>query len=442
MSGHHINFLITPGGVLQGRFSVPGDKSISHRAIMLGAIAEGQTRINGFLEGDDTLATMAAFKAMGVEIEHSDRNEVLVNGVGLYGLSAPDTPLDLGNSGTSARLLAGLLAGQAFDSELLGDTSLMQRPMQRIIEPLQMMQANIVCSAEGTLPMHIHGGCQLQGIDYKLPVASAQLKSCLLFAGIYADGQTCLHESAITRDHTERMLKQFGYSLERKEGDVCLKGGESLQATEIQIPGDISSAVFFIVGACIAEGSDITLEQVGINPTRDAVIHILQSMGADISVNNERSMSGEPVADIQVRASHLHGINIPAELVPIAIDEFPAIMIAAACAEGKTVLTGAAELRAKESDRLRAITEGLQAIGVNARDHEDGMEVEGDRIRGGAVHSYGDHRIAMAFAMAGLMASETIHINDCTNVNTSFPGFAELAQKSGLNIRIEDTHAR
>ncbi len=437
-----INYTVAPGGALKGRFRVPGDKSISHRALMLGAIAEGQTRINGFLEGEDTLASLSAFRAMGVEITHRNQQDVVVKGVGLHGLTAPSSPLDLGNSGTSVRLLAGLLSGQTFNSELIGDASLMRRPMRRVTKPLQMMNADISCTDRGTLPIRIHGGRPLHGIDYELPVISAQLKSCLLLAGLYAKGQTCIHEPAKTRDHTERMLEQFGYMLNKRNNSICITGGGKLRATEITVPGDISSAAFFIVGACISKGSEITLEQVGINPTRDAIIHILKSMGADITVNNQRVQSGEPVGDIRVRSSQLHGIEIPLELVPAAIDEFPAIMIAAASANNRTVLKGATELRVKESDRIMAMTEGLKAIGINATAHEDGMEVEGGKIQGGVVDSFNDHRIAMAFAMAGLVAKDLITIKGCANVNTSFPGFVDLADQAGLEIREGDAGAR
>ena len=433
-----INYIVAPGGVLQGRHRVPGDKSISHRALMLGVIAEGQTKIIGFLEGEDTLATLSAFRAMGVKVTHRSRQDVVVNGAGLHGLTVPSGTLDLGNSGTSVRLLAGLLAGQTFDSELTGDASLMKRPMRRVTEPLQMMGADISCTEQGTLPIRIRGGRKLHGIDYTLPVTSAQLKSCLLLAGLYAEGQTCIHEPAPTRDHTERLLGQFGVAIKQRNNTICVNGGGKLRATEINVPGDISSAAFFIIGACIAKGSDITLEQVGINPTRAAVIQILKAMGADITVDKQRMQSGEPVADIRARSSRLHGIDIPVELVPVAIDEFPAIMIAAAAANGRTVLKGAAELRVKESDRILAMTAGLKSIGIKAKAYEDGMEVTGGRIQGGMVDSFKDHRIAMAFAMSGLAAEDVITIKDCANVDTSFPGFIDLASQAGLDIKPGD----
>ncbi|MGH8119089.1 MAG: 3-phosphoshikimate 1-carboxyvinyltransferase, partial [Gammaproteobacteria bacterium] len=390
-----INFHVSPGGTLRGRLRVPGDKSISHRALMLGAIARGETRISGFLQGEDALATMAALRAMGVAIDHQEE-KALVHGVGLFGLQRPPSSLDLGNSGTSTRLLAGLLAGQSFDSELIGDASLTQRPMLRVVEPLRRMHADISCTTAGTLPIRIHGGKKLAAIDYALPVASAQLKSCLLLAGLYADGTTCVHEPSPTRDHTERMLLHFGGKLTRKEQTVCITGGGELSAADITVPGDISSAAFFMAGACMSPGADITLQGIGVNPARTGIIRILRAMGADISLTNEHVISGEPVADIRVRSAPLHGIEIPVELVPAAIDEFPAILVAAATAAGRTVLRGAAELRFKESDRIMAVTEGLQAMGILCNAYADGMEVHGGRISGGTVNSYTDHRIAMA----------------------------------------------
>jgi len=435
LDSEYINFVIKPGGSLQGQIRVPGDKSISHRALMLGAIADGHTQVDGFLHGEDTLATSAAFNSMGVDIKSLANGQLIINGVGLHGLSAPESPLNLGNSGTSVRLLCGLLAGQAFNCELIGDESLMQRPMRRVIDPLKDMQADVVCSVDGTLPIKIQGGQSLTGIHYALPVPSAQLKSCLLLAGLYAKGETCIHEPVPTRDHTERMLQQFGCEVNKNNNILCVKGGSKLTATTIKIPGDISSAVFFMVGASIAEGSDITLQQVGVNPTRNAAIDILQMMGANIEVNNQQELSGEPVADIRIRSSQLHGIEIPNTVVSIAIDEFPAIMIAAACAEGKTILNGAAELRVKESDRIMSIAKGLQSIGIETEIFVDGMTVTGGTIQGGTIDSFGDHRISMAFSMAGLMANKEITINNCINVNTSFPGFVELSKQAGLDIQ-------
>jgi len=433
-----INYCVSHGGKLSGRFSVPGDKSISHRALMLSAIAEGQSRITGFLEGEDTLATMAAFKAMGVEIQHDSDNEVIVEGVGKGGLSKPETALDMGNSGTSVRLLSGLLGGLGVECELTGDQSLMSRPMRRIVDPLQKMHAQITCSEEGTLPIHIKSGASLTAIDFEMPVASAQLKSSVLLAGLSAKGRTCIHEPVATRDHTERMLRQFGYQVECSGKTIALEGGGTLQGTAISVPADISSAAFFIVGACIAYGSDITIENVGINPNRDAVIHILREMGADITLLNEKVVSGEPVADIRVRSAELHGIDIPESKVPAAIDEFPAIMVAAACAKGETRLTGAGELRVKESDRITAITQGLQTLGINVDEQADGMMVTGGTITGGEINSFTDHRIAMAFSIAGLNSTAPITIKDCVNVETSFPGFVDVAKKAGLDLLVEE----
>jgi len=426
--------LLQPGGSLRGRIRVAGDKSVSHRSIMLGAIAEGVTEITGFLEGEDSLATLNAFRAMGVTIEGPQEGKVVVHGVGLHGLRPPAGPLDLGNSGTSMRLLCGLLAGQAFDVELVGDSSLMSRPMRRVTEPLGKMGARISSTERGTAPLRISGGQTLRGIDYAMPVASAQVKSCLLLAGLYADGRTCVTEPAPTRDHTERMLSGMGYAVERMDGRACVLGGGKLSATRIDVPADISSAAFFLVGASIAGNSELLLEHVGINPTRTGVLEILRLMGADIDVLNRREIGGEPVADLRVRSAQLHGIDIPERLVPLAIDEFPVLFVAAACAEGRTVLTGAEELRVKESDRIQVMADGLQALGVAAQPTADGMVIEGGRLNGGAVDSRGDHRIAMSFAMAALCADGAIAIDDCANVNTSFPGFVALASGVGLGI--------
>lgn len=432
-----ITFQVTPGGPVSGRLRVPGDKSISHRSLLLGALADGVTQVSGFLAGDDTLASLEALRAMGVDIERQEAGNLAIHGVGLGGFSAPQGPLYLSNSGTSVRLLAGVLAGQSFDSELTGDASLSQRPMQRVAEPLAWMGARVTLSEQGTLPLHIFGQQRLVGIEYQMPVASAQIKSCVLLAGLYAKGQTCVMEPAATRDHTERLLAQFGYPITCSTGRVCLEGGGRLVATEIQVPADISSAAFFIVSAALVDGSDILLEEVGINPTRTAVIEVLQEMGADITVRNRREMTGEPVADIQVRASPLHGIQIPSSQVSRAIDEFPVIFIAAACARGQTVVTGAAELRVKESDRIEVMAKGLRVLGVHAEPTDDGIRINGGRLHGGSVDSAGDHRVAMAFAVAGLCASAPVAIQNCANVDTSFPGFAEFARGAGFDIVVE-----
>lgn len=426
-------FIVQAGGQLTGSFRVPGDKSISHRSIMLGSLAEGVTEISGFLEGEDALATLAAFRAMGVKIDGPTDGKVTVHGVGMHGLKAPENDVYVGNSGTSIRLLSGLLAGQRFDVTMSGDKSLSGRPMRRVTDPLAQMGASID-SADGKPPLTIHGGHKLKAIEYDLPMASAQVKSCLLLAGMYAVGTTSVTEPAPTRDHTERMLQGMGYPVEVQGNRISIQGGGKLTATSIDVPGDISSATFFMVGAAIAPGSDITLQHVGINPTRTGVINILKQMGADISLSNEAVTGGEPVADIRVRYAPLTGIDIPQDQVPLAIDEFPAIFIAAACAEGRTVLTGAEELRVKESDRIQVMADGLQALGIDAQPTSDGMIIEGGIIGSGEVDGHGDHRIAMSFAMAALQAGGSIQINDCANVATSFPNFVELATDCGLQI--------
>jgi len=433
--GDELRFIVSPGGALLGRLRVPGDKSISHRSIMLGSLAEGDTEVSGFLEGEDSLATLSAFRAMGVHIEGPDDGNVQIKGVGLLGLKPPADKLYLGNSGTSMRLMSGLLAGQSFDTTLTGDRSLSGRPMNRVIMPLKSMGASIDATATGTAPLLVHGGAALAGINYNMPVASAQVKSSILLAGLYASGSTCVSEPAPTRDHTERMLAGMGYPVSREGNRVCIESGHILHGIAIDVPADISSAAFFLVGASIAPGSDLLLEHVGMNPTRTGVIDILQRMGAAITVINERDVGGEPVADLHVQSAPLKGINIPPELVPLAIDEFPVIFIAAACARGKTVLTGAEELRVKESDRIQVMADGLNTLGIQAEATADGMIIEGGTPGAGRVASHGDHRIAMAFSMAALRAQGEIEIRDCANVTTSFPGFAEQAGRVGMNIR-------
>ena len=431
-----ILFNVQPGGALKGAIRVAGDKSISHRSIMMGSLAEGTTHVSGFLEGEDALATLNAFKAMGVEIEGPDNGKVVVHGVGMKGLQQPQASLDVGNSGTSMRLMSGLLAGQAFSTTLIGDESLTKRPMKRVTDPLALMGAQIETTEMGTSPLNISPVAALKGIDYDMPMASAQVKSCLLLAGLYAEGETWVTEPAPTRDHTERMLQGFGYEVMQDGPRRGVKGGGKLTACDIDVPADISSAAFFLVGASIAEGSDLTLQHVGMNPTRDGVINILRLMGADIKVSNERVIGGEPVADLRVRSAKLKGIQIPEDQVPLAIDEFPALFVAAACAEGETVLTGAEELRVKESDRIQVMADGLIALGVDAKPTPDGIVIQGGSIGGGSVNSHGDHRIAMSFAMAALRATGDISIDDCANVNTSFPGFVELAASVGLKVSV------
>lgn len=427
-------FHIEPGGVIKGVCRVPGDKSISHRAVILGAIAQGITQVDGFLEGLDCLATLAAFKQMGVQIEGPVDNKLIIHGVGKQGLSAPKEPIDLGNSGTSMRLLAGLLSAQPFDSVLIGDASLMTRPMARIITPLTRMGAKIEGSKENTAPLKISGGQSLVGIHYDCPVMSAQVKSSILLAGIYAEGDTSVSEMGVTRDHTERMLTTFGYPIKKSDRNVGLHGGGELTAVDVVIPSDISSAAFFMVAASISPGSNLLIKNVGINPTRLGVIPILQLMGADIKLVNKRVCGDEPVADIAVKHAPLEGIEIPLEYVSSAIDEFPALFIAAAAANGQTVLKGAKELRVKESDRIASMVAGLVTLGINAEPLEDGAVIEGGQIKGGVIDSFGDHRIAMAFTIAGLIAEKRITVTGCDQVLTSFPGFVSLAQTLGMTI--------
>lgn len=433
-----VTYIAQSGGSIEGALRVPGDKSISHRSIMLGALAKGTTTVEGFLEGEDALATLYAFRSMGVNIEGPEQGRVIIHGVGINGLQAPQGPLDLGNSGTSMRLLSGLLAGQSFDSELTGDESLSTRPMRRVTVPLAKMGAEIETAEGGTPPLCIKGGAMLKGFEYDMPIASAQVKSCLLLAGLYAEGETAVIEPAPTRDHTERMLLGFGYQVSVEAQRSSLLGGGQLQSTEIEVPADISSAAFFMVAASICPGSDLLLEHVGINPTRIGVINILKAMGADIELLNSKEVGGEPVADIRVRYAPLKGINIPEDQVPLAIDEFPVLFVAAACAEGKTVLTGAEELRVKESDRIQVMADGLKVLGVDIEPTEDGAVIcGGQTMGGGEVVSHGDHRIAMAFAVAALRAESKITIRDCANVATSFPNFIALANQVGFNLLAE-----
>ena len=432
-----ITFQVQPGGSLRGEIRVPGDKSMSHRSIMLGSLANGVTHVTGFLNAEDAMSTLQAFRDMGVKIEGPVNGEVTIYGVGKHGLKQAAKPLYLGNSGTSMRLLSGLLAGQAFDTVLTGDKSLESRPMRRVTQPLAQMGAVIETQPDGTAPLTIRGqNGKLNAIHYDMPIASAQVKSCLLLAGMYAEGETSVTEPAPTRDHTERMLTGFGYPVHREGSTASINNQGDLTATQIDVPSDISSAAFFLVGASIAPDSDVTLKHVGINPTRTGVIDILRLMGANIEVLNPRSVGGEPVADLRVRSSQLKGINIPEELVPLAIDEFPVLFVAAACAEGKTVLTGAKELRVKESDRIQVMADGLQVLGVDAQATEDGMIINGSPIGSGRVDSHGDHRIAMSFSIAGLRASGEITIDDCANVNTSFAEFKDLATSLGLKLSV------
>jgi len=438
MTSKKIDYLMQPGGRVTGSIRVPGDKSISHRSIMLGSLAEGVTQVEGFLEGEDALATLQAFRDMGVVIEGPNEGRVKIHGVGLQGLKAPKKPLYIGNSGTTIRLMSGILAGQSFDSEISGDESLARRPMDRVAQPLRAMGAMIDTAEGGRPPLRIKGGQTLKAIDYSLPMASAQVKSCVLLAGLYAQGTTRVTEPAPTRDHTERMLSGFGYAVKRQGPVAELAGGGRLRAANIEVPADISSASFFMVAASIAPGSDLTLTHVGTNPTRTGVINILKAMGADLSLSNERTVGGEPVADIRVRYTPLKGIHIPEDQVPLAIDEFPALFVAAACAEGETVLTGAAELRVKESDRIQAMADGLLTLGIDARPTPDGIVIQGGKMGGGDIQTHHDHRIAMAFAIAALRASQPIRVKDATNVGTSFPTFVELAKQTGISLEVID----
>lgn len=423
-----------PGAPLRGSIRVPGDKSVSHRAVMLGALAEGVTRVTGFLEGEDTRATARVFEQLGVRIQTPSASERIVHGVGLRGLRASDAALDCGNAGTGMRLLAGALAGQAFDSVLVGDASLSKRPMRRVTEPLAAMGARIDSIDGGLPPLRIHGGRELRGIEYTLPVASAQVKSALLLAGLYAHGETVVREPHPTRDYTERMLAAFGWPIEFSPGHARLSGGHALRATDVAVPADFSSAAFFLVAASVIPGSELLLEAVGMNPRRTGLLSALRLMGADIVEENPRSEGGEPVADLRVRHARLRGVDVPQALVPDMIDEFPALFVAAAVAQGRTVVSGAAELRVKESDRIATMAVGLRALGVAIEETPDGAIIDGGGLRGGAVESHGDHRIAMSFAVAAQLAAGEVRIGDVANVATSFPGFEALAATAGMRV--------
>ncbi len=425
---------LEPGSICSGIAEVPGDKSISHRAVMFSSLAEGVCEVAGFLPSTDCEATLAAFQNMGVQIDRIDDTHVRIHGVGLKGLCAPRDVLDMGNSGTAMRLMAGILSGQNFSSTLVGDSSLSSRPMQRIRAPLTMMGAKIDCDENQTPPLVIQPVDSLTAIQYSLPIPSAQVKSCVLLAGLYAQGKTCVEEETVTRDHTERMLQTFSYPLDINLQSICVAGGGKLVANNIQIPGDISSAAFLIVGALISKGALLTINNVGVNPTRDGVIQILRLMGADIQITNQRKMGMEPVADLLVRSSDLKGIEIPHSLIANSIDEFPIIFIAAACAQGQTKLTGAEELRVKESDRIALMAKGLQQLGISVNEKHDGIDIIGGQIQGGEIHSGGDHRIAMAFAMASMRAKSPIVIRDTENVATSFPNFVATVSELGLKI--------
>ncbi len=423
-----------PSQPLHGSVPVPGDKAVSHRALRFAAIAEGQSRIRGFLEGEDTRATAAALAQLGVRIEAPSPGDRVVHGVGLHGLRGSPQPLDCGNAGTGMRLLTGLLAGQAFASTLVGDASLSKRPMRRVTDPLTAMGARID-TRDGMPPLHVHGGRSLRGIRYELPVASAQVKSALLLAGLYAAGDTEVIEPHPTRDYTERMLAAFGWPIAFSPGHARLAGGHSLHATDVEVPADFSSAAFFLVAASLVPGSSLRLPAVGLNPRRTGLLQALRLMGADISIEQSRESGGEPVGDLVVRHAPLHGIELPLELVPDMIDELPVLFIAAAAARGRTVVRGAAELRVKESDRIAVMAAGLRALGASIEETPDGAIIDGGQLGGGAVETHLDHRIAMSFAVAGLVARGPVRINDCAHVATSFPGFMALANGCGFALR-------
>lgn len=425
--------LARPATAVAGDVEVPGDKSISHRAVLLGAVADGVSSIRGFLRGEDCLATLRAMRALGVHIGDSG-DELTIHGVGRSGLHGADAPLDLGNSGTALRLLAGLLAGQPFDSELTGDASLRRRPMERVAEPLRAMGARIA-TTQGCAPLRIEGGARLHGVDYSMPVASAQIKSALLLAGLRADGRTTVRSPGPSRDHTERMLRSMGVAVtEQPGGIVSLDGPADLTAIDLDVPGDFSSAAFFIVAGLIASEAGLLIRSVGVNPTRTGMLDVLRSMGARIELRNPRQRGAEPVADIRVERSELRAVAIGGDAVPLSIDELPVLFIAAACARGRTVVTDAAELRHKESDRIAVMCAGLRAVGIDAEERADGLTIQGGPIRGGVIDSQGDHRVAMAFAIASLAADSAIEIRNTAEVATSFPGFVRTASRAGLAL--------
>jgi 3-phosphoshikimate 1-carboxyvinyltransferase len=432
-------FRVEPRETVAGELMIPGDKSISHRALMLGGMAAGDTEITGFLAGEDCLATLHALQQLGVWIDRPQEQHVIVHGTGTGGLSGAQAPLDMGNAGTAMRLFMGMLAGQSFDSTLIGDESLMRRPMERVALPLRLMGAHID-TQEGRPPVAIRRATRLRAIDYPLPVASAQVKSAILLAALQASGATRVTEPAPARDHTERMLRAFGAEVTHAGPTVIVEGGQMLRGTQIRVPADFSSAAFFLVAGCLAAERGLVLRNVGVNPTRTGLLQLLLQMGADIRVHPHAgpataAQDAEPIADIEVRKSRLRGITVPEELVPLTIDEFPVFFIAAACAQGDTLVHGALELRVKESDRLAGMADGLTALGVENRLHPDGLWIRGGAgFSGGTVDSHADHRVAMAFTVASLRASAPIEILDVANVATSFPGFVASARSAGLQI--------
>jgi 3-phosphoshikimate 1-carboxyvinyltransferase len=432
-------FEAQPARSVSGAMEVPGDKSISHRALMLSGIAEGTSEVSGFLASEDCLASLAAMRALGVSIDRPSPTQVVIHGAGLRGLRDAGFALDMGNAGTAIRLFTGLLSAQAFDSRLIGDASLMKRPMERVARPLREMGAD-VRTRSGTPPVDISGGRGLRGIEYRMPVASAQVKSAILLAALYADCATTVIAPAVNRDHSERMLESCGVRIDTDGLRTTLHPPQRLSNQRLNVPGDFSSAAFFIVAGLLGAGpGGLLIQNVGLNPTRTGLLDVLRSMGGDIEVQNPRQSGAEPVADLLVRASALHGVAMPAALVPLAIDELPVLFVAAACASGETLVTGAEELRVKESDRIAAMSAGLKSLGVEHSVLPDGMRIEGrgegPAFAGGEIDSCGDHRIAMSFAVASLRAAAAISILDVANVATSFPGFVGLARSVGLDVR-------
>jgi 3-phosphoshikimate 1-carboxyvinyltransferase len=432
------DYRVLPASRVSGTLRVPGDKSISHRSLMVSALADGTSEVTGFLASEDCLATLNAMRALGVAIEQRSATHVLIHGVGLHGLEAASQPLDMGNAGTAMRLATGLLAAQRFASQLIGDASLMKRPMERVAKPLREMGAD-VRTRGGTPPVDIGGGRSLRGIDYAMPVASAQVKSAILLAGLYADGPTSVTAPAVCRDHSERMLVSCGVRVTTQGLRTTVEPARRLMNQRLEVPGDFSSAAFFIIAGLLGAGPDgLEIQNVGMNPTRTGLLDILRAMGGGIEVRNPRESGAEPVADLMVQRSRLVGIEVPAALVPLAIDEFPVLFVAAACADGETLVTGAEELRVKESDRIAAMSSGFTALGVEHEVRADGMRIagraDGFAFGGGEIDSHGDHRVAMSFVVASLRAAESIRVLDVANVATSFPGFVPLARSVGLDL--------
>jgi 3-phosphoshikimate 1-carboxyvinyltransferase len=423
---------------LRGELMPPGDKSISHRALIFSSLAKGESEIRGLLESADVSATAAACQQLGAVIRSAGQGRerrLLVVGTGEHGLVKPSQVLDMGNSGTAMRLLAGVLAAQPFESELIGDASLNRRPMRRIIEPLAKMGAKIEATEQGTAPLRIQGNQDLQGISYQLPVASAQIKSCVLLAGLFASGKTCVSEPGKSRDHTERMLPVFGVSV---QDGPCVTGGIGLTAAHVEVPADISSAAFFLVAAAIIPGSELLLRNVGVNKTRDGIVRVMQAMGANIMLSEQRRFGEEPVADIRVTyRDGLEGIDIPEDWVPSLIDELPIIMILASTATGITRIRGAQELRVKESDRIAVMASGLKILGIRLKEYADGIDVHGGRLGGGEVDGEGDHRCAMSFCIAGQVARAAIVVAGASHINTSYPDFVQHLQSLGGRVEIQ-----